>query len=160
EDYDTDIRADIAADAEADAQIGVEAEIEAEAEESDGDTIEIGVDVVHPDPDTLAVFPMSTSIVRLVEHEEAIQGMREHLLEMPTQRLKEIEEELRVQGEREDVSRAEGITLRARVRSLKIIESRLRDIVRGVREARARIERHLGLVQKELRQSRMSHHHD
>ncbi|GKE13929.1 hypothetical protein Tco_1421506, partial [Tanacetum coccineum] len=161
-DYDTNIGADITADAEADAQIGVEAEIEAEAEveESDGDTIEIGVDVVHPDPDTPAVFPMSTSVVRLVEHEEAIQGMREHLLEMPTQRLKEIKEELRVQGEREDVSRAEGITLRARVRSLKIIESRLRDIVRGEREARARIERHLDLVQKELRQSRMSYHHD
>nr|GFC19495.1 hypothetical protein [Tanacetum cinerariifolium] len=119
-DYDTDIKADIAADAEVDTQIGVEAEIEAEAKESDRDTIKIGVDVVYPDPDNLFVFPMrenrcseaeritlrvrvrSLGIIEtsycceLVEHEDAIQGIHEHLLEMPTQRLEEIEDELRV----------------------------------------------------------------
>ncbi|GJU49021.1 hypothetical protein Tco_1218576 [Tanacetum coccineum] len=91
----------IAADAEADAQIGVEAEIEAKAKESDRDTIKIGVDVVHPEIDTPTVFLVATIVVRLVEHEETIQGIHEHLLEMPTQRLGEIEDELRVQRERE-----------------------------------------------------------
>ncbi|GJQ90701.1 hypothetical protein Tco_0001840 [Tanacetum coccineum] len=105
EDYDTDIRTYIVVDVEAHAQIGVEAEIEAEAEESDGDMIEIGVDVVHPEPVTPVVFPMSTIVVRLVENGEAIRGMCENLLEMPTQRLEEIEEELRVQRDRAEVSK-------------------------------------------------------
>ncbi|GKE22008.1 hypothetical protein Tco_1433520, partial [Tanacetum coccineum] len=112
----------IAADAEADAQIGVEPEIEAKAEESDRDTIKIGVDVVHPEIDTPTVFLVATIVVRLVEQEEAIQGIHEHLLKMPTQR----------------------------VRSLWIIEMRLHSIVWDEREARARIERHLGLVQEEI----------
>ncbi|GJT11518.1 hypothetical protein Tco_0858560 [Tanacetum coccineum] len=54
--------------------IEAEAEIETEAEESDGDMIQIGVDVVHPEPVTLAVFLVSTIVVRLVEHGGAIQG--------------------------------------------------------------------------------------
>ncbi|GJX24171.1 hypothetical protein Tco_0228616 [Tanacetum coccineum] len=124
EDYHTDIGTGITADVEYHTQVGVEAEIEAEAEESDGDTIKIGVDVVHPEPDTPAVFPLSTIIMRLVEHEEAIQGMREHLLDMPTQRLEETEEELRVQGERAGLAKAERIALRARVRSLEVIKTR------------------------------------
>ncbi|GJW64427.1 hypothetical protein Tco_0116311 [Tanacetum coccineum] len=77
--------------------------------------------------------------------------MREHLLEIPTQRLWETEEELRVQGEMANVAEAERITLYTRVRSLEIIETRLRNIVRDERKARARVERHLGLVQEELR---------
>ncbi|GKE01979.1 hypothetical protein Tco_1389962, partial [Tanacetum coccineum] len=121
-DYDTNIKTDIVVDVEAHAQIGVEAEIEAEVEESDGDTIKIGLDVVHPEPVTTAVFPMLTIVVRLVEHGEAIQGMREHLLEMPTQMVK----------------------------SLEVVETWLRGIVRDEREARARIERQLGLIQEEL----------
>ncbi|GJZ48314.1 hypothetical protein Tco_0602146 [Tanacetum coccineum] len=74
--------------------------------ESDRDVIEIGVDVVHPEPDMLV-------------------------------------------GETE----AERITLRARVRSLEVIETRLSNTVREEREreAHAKIERHLGLVQDELR---------
>ncbi|GKD54480.1 hypothetical protein Tco_1287867, partial [Tanacetum coccineum] len=148
EDYHTDIRTDITADAETHAHVGVEAKIEAEAEESDGDTIEIGVDVVHPEPNTLVIFPVSTIVVRLVEHEEAIQGMCEHL----------IKKELRVQRERAEVAEVERNTLCATVRWLGAIETRLRGIVRDKREAHARIERHLGLVQEELRQRRMSHH--
>ncbi|GKD58537.1 hypothetical protein Tco_1296046, partial [Tanacetum coccineum] len=68
EDYDTNIKTDIVVDAEAHAQIVIKAAIKAEAEESDGDTIKIGVDVVHPEPVTIVVFPMSTIVVRLVEH--------------------------------------------------------------------------------------------
>ncbi|GJT32985.1 hypothetical protein Tco_0923404 [Tanacetum coccineum] len=123
EDYHTNIRTDIGEDAETHAHVGVEAKIEAEAEESDRDTIEIGVDVVHLEPNTLVVFPVSTIVVRLVEHEKAIQ----------------------------EVAEVEKNTLCATVRSLEAIEMRLHGIVRDEREARARIERHLGLVQEELR---------
>nr|GEU79698.1 hypothetical protein [Tanacetum cinerariifolium] len=41
-------------------------------EKSDGDTIEIGVDVVYPEPDTHAVFLVSTIVVKLVQHEEEL----------------------------------------------------------------------------------------
>ncbi|GJR62969.1 hypothetical protein Tco_1505131 [Tanacetum coccineum] len=68
-DYHTDIRTYIAADFESHAQVGVEAEIKAESKESDGDMIEIGVDVVHPEPETPS---------------------------MTTQRLEEIEKELKL----------------------------------------------------------------
>ncbi|GKB62337.1 hypothetical protein Tco_0918523 [Tanacetum coccineum] len=95
-------------------------------------------------------------VVRLVEHGEAIQGMREHFLNIPTQRLEEIEEELRVQRERSEVAETERITLHARVRSLKVVETWLRGIVRDEREARARIECQLGLVQEELESLRDS----
>ncbi|GJZ01526.1 zinc finger, CCHC-type containing protein [Tanacetum coccineum] len=91
-------------------------------EESFGDTIEIIVDVIHHVPITLAVFPASTVVMRLVEHWEEIQDMAE----------------------------IERITLHARVRSLEVVETWLHGIVRDEREARARIERQLGLVQEEL----------
>nr|GFA60689.1 hypothetical protein [Tanacetum cinerariifolium] len=38
------------------------------------DTIKIKVDVVYPVPVTPAVFPTSTVVMRLAEHEEVIQG--------------------------------------------------------------------------------------
>ncbi|GJZ17453.1 hypothetical protein Tco_0553576, partial [Tanacetum coccineum] len=51
---------------------------------------------------------------------------------------------------------AERSTLRARIGSLETTETRLRNTVKDERKARARIERHLGLVQEDLRQSKMS----
>nr|GEY75130.1 hypothetical protein [Tanacetum cinerariifolium] len=121
-------------------------------EESFKETIKIGVDVIHPVPVTSVVFPASTVVMRLVEHGEAMQGIHEHLLKMTTQRWEDIEEELMALREREraDMTETEGITLRARVRSLEVVETWLYGIVRDEREARARIERHLVLVQEEL----------
>ncbi|GJZ85217.1 hypothetical protein Tco_0650556 [Tanacetum coccineum] len=81
----------------------------------------------------------------------------ERLLEMPTQRWKDIGEELMAlrvrerERERANSAELEGITLRARVRSLEIVETWLLGIVKHEREARARIERQLGLVQEELK---------
>ncbi|GJW51463.1 hypothetical protein Tco_0092814 [Tanacetum coccineum] len=118
--------------------------------ESFRDTIEIGVDVVHPVPATPVVFPTSTIVMRLAEHGEAIQGIQERLPEMPIQRWEEIKEELRALRERADMAETERITLRARVRSLEVGGTWLHGIVRDERKARARIERQLGLVQEEL----------
>ncbi|GKC75141.1 hypothetical protein Tco_1125915 [Tanacetum coccineum] len=53
----------------------------------------------------------------------------------------------------------EGVTLRARVRSLEVFKTGLHGIVKDEREARERIERQLGLVHEELeslRHSRLS----
>ncbi|GJT52466.1 hypothetical protein Tco_0978623 [Tanacetum coccineum] len=48
------------------------------------------------------------------------------------------------------MAETERITLCARVRSLEVVKTWLHGIVRDEREARARIERQLGLVQEEL----------
>ncbi|GJR31494.1 hypothetical protein Tco_1107726 [Tanacetum coccineum] len=69
---------------------------------------------------------------------------------MSTQRWEEIKEELLTLRERENRAETEGITLRARVRSLKLIETWLYGIVRDKREAHKRMGRQLGLIQEEL----------
>nr|GFC04443.1 hypothetical protein [Tanacetum cinerariifolium] len=71
-------------------------------------------------------------------------------------KLAQHEEELRVQRDRAEVAEEERSTLCARIRSWETVETILRNTVRDERSARARIEHYLGLVQKELRQSRMS----
>nr|GEV70752.1 hypothetical protein [Tanacetum cinerariifolium] len=65
-----------------------------------------------------------------------------------------------VDGDRADVVKVERSTLHTRIISLETVKMRLRNTLRDEREARARIEHHLGLVQEELRQSRMSRRHD
>ncbi|GJV64703.1 hypothetical protein Tco_1475531 [Tanacetum coccineum] len=82
------------------------------SEESFGETIKIGVNVIHPIPVTSAIFPASTVVMRLAQHGEAIRGIQEHLLEVP------IHKELRALRERLDVAEAERTTLRATVRTM------------------------------------------
>ncbi|GJY50948.1 hypothetical protein Tco_0441795, partial [Tanacetum coccineum] len=55
------------------------------SKESDGDTIKIGVDIVHLGPDTLTVFPMSTIVVKLAQHEEELRVQRDRQ-RLPRQR--------------------------------------------------------------------------
>nr|GEZ55787.1 hypothetical protein [Tanacetum cinerariifolium] len=47
------------------------------------DTIDIGVDVIHPVPVASVVFPATTVVMTLAQHGEAIQGILEHLLGVP-----------------------------------------------------------------------------
>ncbi|GJT01202.1 hypothetical protein Tco_0822371 [Tanacetum coccineum] len=104
-DYLEDIEADIAAEAASaikadtmvDAVAAVEAgservEAEADAKPSARDTIEIAVDVV-VEPVVPDDLPVSTVGDRLDEIKELVQGMYEHLLAIPAQRLDDIEEE-------------------------------------------------------------------
>nr|GEV22440.1 hypothetical protein [Tanacetum cinerariifolium] len=65
------------------------------------DTTDIGVDVIHPVPVALVIFPTATVVRTLARHEEVIRGIQERLLEMRTQRWEEIEEELMALRERE-----------------------------------------------------------
>ncbi|GKC42345.1 hypothetical protein Tco_1060067 [Tanacetum coccineum] len=108
------------------------------AEENLGDPIEIRVDIVHPTPVAAVAFPAATVVRTLARHGEVIGGIQERLLDMPTQRWEEIEEELLTLRERERANRAEteGITLCARVRSLELVETWLHGIVKDEREAR------------------------
>ncbi|GJW06325.1 hypothetical protein Tco_1568748 [Tanacetum coccineum] len=96
-------------------------------EESFRDTIEIGVDVTHHVPVTSAVFPSSTVVMRIAQHGEAIRGIQERLLEMPTQ------EELRALRDKVDVAEAGRATLRTTIRSIGAIETSLRNRMRDER---------------------------
>ncbi|GKF84757.1 hypothetical protein Tco_0249655 [Tanacetum coccineum] len=121
-----------------------------------GDPIKIRVDVVHPAPITTVAFPAVTIMRTLARHEEVIGGIQERLVEMPTQRWEEIEEELLTLRERANRAETEGITLRTRVRSLELVETWLHGIVMDEREAHERIERQLGSIQEELESLRRS----
>ncbi|GJW03014.1 putative reverse transcriptase domain-containing protein [Tanacetum coccineum] len=71
------------------------------AEENLGDPIEIRVDIVYPTPIAAVAF-LTTIVVRtLARHGEVIRGIQERLLEMPTQRWEEIDDELLTLRERE-----------------------------------------------------------
>ncbi|GJU86816.1 hypothetical protein Tco_1294362 [Tanacetum coccineum] len=119
-------------------------------EENLGDPIDIKVDIIHPEPVDAVAFPAATVVRTLARHGKVIGGIRERFIEMPTQRWEEIEEELLTLRGRANRAETERITLRARVRSFKLIETWLHGIVRDEREARERIERQLGLIQEEL----------
>ncbi|GKD23361.1 hypothetical protein Tco_1225064, partial [Tanacetum coccineum] len=47
------------------------------------DTIDIGVDVVHPVPVAVVAFPAVTIVTTLARHGEAIRGIHEHLQGVP-----------------------------------------------------------------------------
>nr|GEX42277.1 hypothetical protein [Tanacetum cinerariifolium] len=124
------------------------------------DTIDIRMDIIYPEPVAAVAFPATTVVRRLARQGEVIGGIHERLLEMPTQRWEEIEEELSTlrerEREKESMAETEGITLRARVRSLELMETWFHGIVREEREACERLERQLGLIQEELESLRHS----
>nr|GEW44831.1 hypothetical protein [Tanacetum cinerariifolium] len=99
------------------------------AEENLREPIDIRMNIIHPEPIAIVAFPAATVVRTLARH-----------------------------GERERASRAEteGITLRARVRSLDMMETWLHGIVRDEREARERLKCQLGLIQEELESLRHS----
>ncbi|GKE79881.1 hypothetical protein Tco_1549881 [Tanacetum coccineum] len=119
------------------------------AKENLGDPIDIKVDIIHPELVAVVTFPAATVVRTLALHEEVIGGIQERLLKMPILRWEDIEEELLTLRERANRAETKGITLRARVRSLELIETWLHGIVRDEREAREKIKHELGLIQDE-----------
>ncbi|GJS02825.1 hypothetical protein Tco_0319333 [Tanacetum coccineum] len=97
------------------------------AEENLEDLIDIRMDIIHLELIAAVAFPAVTVVRTLARH-----------------------------GERANRVEIEEITLRARVRSLELIETWLHGIVRDEREARERMERQLGLIQEELESLRRS----
>ncbi|GJZ04862.1 hypothetical protein Tco_0538137 [Tanacetum coccineum] len=100
-----------------------------------GETVKIDVDVTHPVPVTLVVFPASIIMMRLDQHGEAIRGIQEHLLEVP------IKEELRALIDSLDVAKAERATLRTTVTTMGEVEMSLRNCMKDERQTRIEIER-------------------
>ncbi|GJV97789.1 hypothetical protein Tco_1549366 [Tanacetum coccineum] len=62
-------------------------------EENLGDPILIRVNVVHPAPVAIVVFPTATVVRTLAQHREVIRGIQEQFLEMPTQSIVKDERE-------------------------------------------------------------------
>nr|GEX37604.1 hypothetical protein [Tanacetum cinerariifolium] len=110
------------------------------SKESFRETIKIGIDVTHYLPVTSAVFLASTVVMRLAKNGEAMRGIQEYLLEMPTQ------EELRALRDRADVVEAEGATLRATIRTMGVFKMSLHNRMRDKRHTHNEIERQLDLV--------------
>ncbi|GJS77348.1 hypothetical protein Tco_0727229 [Tanacetum coccineum] len=115
-------------------------------EGSFGDTIDIGVDVIHPVPVSSVVFPAATVVMTLAQYGDAIQGIQEHLLEVP------IQEELRALRDRVDIVKAKRASLHATIRMMGAVETVLRNCIRDERLTRIEIECQLDLVQESHRQ--------
>ncbi|GJR07366.1 hypothetical protein Tco_0530350, partial [Tanacetum coccineum] len=135
--HETDIEADVKASAEVGTKVGVEVSI--------GPTIKIDVDVIAK-LDIPPVLPEQTVEERLKEHEEVIQEMYEHPLEMPLQRMGEVEEEIRTLTSRLETTKAERTALRNRVRSLEMSKMSFHDTLRFERERFIGVQRHLGMT--------------
>ncbi|GJW02916.1 hypothetical protein Tco_1561772 [Tanacetum coccineum] len=108
-------------------------------EETVGDTDELPIEVATK-PVVPLVHAEPTVKERLEKHEEVIQGMYEHFLEMPMMIFEELEEEQKALKDRAKTAETKRTNLRERVRSLEISDMSLRDTLRAEREAYARTE--------------------
>ncbi|GKD59565.1 hypothetical protein Tco_1297074 [Tanacetum coccineum] len=114
-------------------EVGYETSIEDDTKDSIGVTVEYTVEVA-AELDIPHVLLEQTVEERLGEHEDVIQEMFDNLLEMPLQRMEEVEEEIRTLTSRLETAKVESTTLRARVRSLEMSEMSFHDTVRVERE--------------------------
>ncbi|GJZ51337.1 hypothetical protein Tco_0605852 [Tanacetum coccineum] len=99
-------------------------EAEVDIEDRARGTIEIDVAFV-AEPEVPDDLPKSNIAKRLDQHEEAIQGMYEHLLDLPALRLKDIEEEQRDQSVKEVTAATKRANLLERVTTLEGCNMRL-----------------------------------
>ncbi|GKB35484.1 hypothetical protein Tco_0880426 [Tanacetum coccineum] len=86
--------------------------------------------------------------------------MYEHLMDIPAQRLDDIEEEQRAQETRAITANIERARLLDRIRVLEGSNIGLRDALGVKREMAASLERHLGYMLEELRRIRLSYQYD
>ncbi|GJU43323.1 hypothetical protein Tco_1200589 [Tanacetum coccineum] len=116
-------------------------------EENLGDSIDIRMYIIHPEPATVVVFPATTIVRTLAQHGEAIRGIQEQLVGVP------IQEELMALRFGVDIAEAENASLRAKIKTTEAIEKITRN---RERQAREKMERQLGLIQEELESLRRS----
>ncbi|GJV17718.1 putative reverse transcriptase domain-containing protein [Tanacetum coccineum] len=103
-----------------------------------------------------ALLPVQTDLLPPRKSiKDGIKTGYEASIEAAIERIEEIEEEQKALKDRAETAETERTNLHKRVRSLEISNLSIRDTLRAEREAYARIERQLGFVLKELRQSRI-----
>ncbi|GJV27913.1 hypothetical protein Tco_1384361 [Tanacetum coccineum] len=106
------------------------------------DMIDIGVDIIHPEPVAAVAFPAAAVMRTLAQHGEAIRGIHEHLLGVP------IQDELTALRFRVDIAEAKNASLCARIKTIEAVEKVTRN---HKRHARTEIERQLALLQESHR---------
>nr|GFB66874.1 hypothetical protein [Tanacetum cinerariifolium] len=168
EDIDTDVLEDIEADATAvevtidrdfkagiDAGIGiefdvgidVEDEVDDEVESSDRGTMEVGVDVV-----ARIGIPDGMLMLDAVEHleqvEEGLQDIYDHVIEIPLQRIEDIETGQRELEAKSMITGGERASLLEQVASLERSNIRLRDTVMMERARADRFRRCVRFIEK------------
>nr|GEU77156.1 hypothetical protein [Tanacetum cinerariifolium] len=168
EDIDTDVLEDIEVDATAvkvavdrdvkagvDASIGMEVDVgidvEDEVESSDRGTMEVEVDMVAgiDIPDSML---MPDVVERWEQVEEALQDIYVHVIEIPLQRIEDIETRQRELEARSLIAGGERASLLKQVAFLERSNTRLRGTMMMVRARADRFQRRVRLMKSELRQ--------
>ncbi|GKB29989.1 hypothetical protein Tco_0869390, partial [Tanacetum coccineum] len=150
---DRDIMAGVDAgiDMEVDAAVDVEDEVKDEVESSDGGTMEVGVDVVVgiDIPDGMLI---PDAVEHLEQVKEGLQDIYEHVMEIPLQRIKDIETGHRVLEARSLIVGGKRAILLEQVASLERSNTRLRGTMIMKRARANRFWRGVSFMESELRQ--------
>ncbi|GKE34549.1 hypothetical protein Tco_1453871, partial [Tanacetum coccineum] len=180
EDIDTDVLADIEADAtvvgvavdrdveagvdtsigmEVDVRVDVEDKVEDEVESSDRGTMEVGVDVV-VGIDILDGMLMPDAVERLEQVEEVMQDIYGHVMEIPLQRVEDIETGQRELEARSLIAEGERASLLEQVASLERRNAGLRGTVMMESVRADRFRRRMSFIESELRQIHRFRYYD
>ncbi|GKB47847.1 putative reverse transcriptase domain-containing protein [Tanacetum coccineum] len=158
-DRDVEARVDAGIDIEVDVRIGVEAEVEDEVESSDRGTIEVGVDLVVGIyiPDDMLI---PDAVERLEQVKEGLQDIYDHVIEIPLQRIEDIEIGQRELESRSLIADGERASLLEQVASLERINVSLRGTMMMERARADRFRRRVRSMESELRQIRRFRYYD
>ncbi|GKA21245.1 hypothetical protein Tco_0701234 [Tanacetum coccineum] len=118
----------------------------ASSEESHDDTVDIGVDRVHPVPVAEVAFPAATVIATLDRHGGAIRGIYEHLQRVP------VDEDVIALRFKVEIVESENTSLLGRIKTLEAINTLTRD---QEKRTRRRMEQQLASVEETLRGMRI-----
>ncbi|GJZ09829.1 reverse transcriptase domain-containing protein [Tanacetum coccineum] len=158
-DRDVEARVDARIDIEVDVGDDVEDEVEDEVESSDRGTMEVRVDMVAgiDIPDGML---MPDAVERLEQVEEGLQDIYDHVIEIPLQRIEDIETRQRELEARSLIVGRERASLLEQVASLKRSNVRLRGTIMMKRLRADRFRQRMRFMESELRQIRRFRYYD
>ncbi|GKF55141.1 hypothetical protein Tco_0165481 [Tanacetum coccineum] len=146
-------------DIKVDVEVDVEDEVEDEVESSDRGIMEVRVDVV----DGIDI-PYGMLMPDVVEHleqvEEVVQDIYGHVMEIPLQKVEDIEMGQRELEARSLIASGERASLLNHVASLERSNARLQGTLMMESARSDRFQRRMGFMEKDLRQIRRFHYYD
>nr|GEU39411.1 reverse transcriptase domain-containing protein [Tanacetum cinerariifolium] len=149
-DRDVEVEIDVGIDMEVDGGIDVKDEVEVEVESSYRGTMKVGLDVVAE----IGIHDgmlMPDAVERLEQFEEGLQDIYDHVIEIPLQRIEDIETGQRELGARSLIADGERVSLLDQVASLERSNARLRDTMMMERARADRFQRRVIFIKSELR---------
>ncbi|GJX88397.1 hypothetical protein Tco_0340411 [Tanacetum coccineum] len=158
-DRDVEARVDAGIDIEVDVGDDVEDEVEDEVKSSERGTMEVRVDVVAgiDIPDGMLV---PDAVERLEQVEDGLQDIYDHVIEIPLQRIEDIETGQRGLEARSLIAGRERTSLLEQVASLERSNARLRGTMMMERARANRFRRRVRSLESELRQIHRFHYYD